>query len=238
MVLYSYYKRKLAVTSAVVVLLCRLISLFLNFTFYSSVNNAQSWRRNVGGSYKYYTCVVFRSSRFGNSSILSFHFFIIQNVKQDEYMKQNGHSLPAFDQKFTVLFFFFRQEGYNAEFGWNFYRKLSKSIFAFTKAFSLCRQQVIWSFTHNEKFLFTHGSSESLCLRFFSSVMISLQIKQTLNHDSTDEKIENVLGWKLKDVLTWCLKSFTASILRQTVKWFAQHDLKQNQLTRPDRKWQ
>ena len=76
MVLYSYYKRKLAVTSAVVVLLCRLNSLFLNFTFYSSVNNAQSWRRNVGGSYKYYTCVVFRSSHFGNSSILSFHFFL------------------------------------------------------------------------------------------------------------------------------------------------------------------
>ena len=36
-------------------------------------------------------------------------------------MKQNGNSLSAFDQKFTVLFFFFRQEGYNAEFGWNFY---------------------------------------------------------------------------------------------------------------------
>ena len=46
-----------------------------------------------------------------------FIFFIIQNVKQDEYMKQNGNSLSAFDQKFTVLFFFFRQEGYNAEFG-------------------------------------------------------------------------------------------------------------------------
>ena len=91
LVLNGYYKRKLAVTSAEVVLLCRLISLFLNFTFYSSVNNAQSWRRNVGGSYKYYTCVVFRSSHFGNSSILSFHFFIIQNVKQDDYMKQNGH---------------------------------------------------------------------------------------------------------------------------------------------------
>ena len=32
-------------------------------------------------------------------------------------MKQNGNSLSAFDQKFTVLFFFFRQEGYNAKFG-------------------------------------------------------------------------------------------------------------------------
>ena len=50
-------------------------------------------------------------------------------------MKQNGNSLSAFDQKFTVLFFFFRQEGYNA------------------KAFLLCWQQGIWSFTHNKKFL-------------------------------------------------------------------------------------
>ena len=34
-----------------------------------------------------------------------------------------------------------------------FCRKLSKSIFAFTKAFSLCSQQVIRSLTHNKKFL-------------------------------------------------------------------------------------
>ena len=34
-----------------------------------------------------------------------------------------------------------------------FCRKLSKSIFAFTKAFPLCSQQVIRSLTHNKKFL-------------------------------------------------------------------------------------
>ena len=38
--------------------------------------------------------------------------------KTSEYMKQNGNSLSAIsDQKFIVLFFFFRQEGYNAKFG-------------------------------------------------------------------------------------------------------------------------
>ena len=158
LVLNGYYKRKLAVTSAVVLLLCRLISLFLNFIFYSSVNNAQSWRRNVGGSYKYYTWVVFRSSHFGINFI--FPFFLLSKMWNKTIIWSK-----------TVMFSFFRQEGFHAEFGWNFYRKLSKSIFAFTKAFSLCRQQVIWSFTHNEKFLFTHGSSESLCLQFFSSVM-------------------------------------------------------------------
>ena len=81
----SYYKRKLAV--------CRLISFF-----YRTLLSTHLARTHVVGSYKYYTCVVFRSSHLVNSSLLSFHFFIIiQNVKQDEHRKQNGNSFPAFD---------------------------------------------------------------------------------------------------------------------------------------------
>ena len=45
--------------------------------------------------------------------------------KTSEYMKQ------LFDQKFIVLFFFFRQEGYNVKFGWNFLSQIVKIYFRF-----------------------------------------------------------------------------------------------------------
>ena len=131
LVLYSYYKRKLAVTSAVVVLLCRLISLFLNFIFYSSVNNAQSRRRNVGGSYKYYTCVVFRSSHFGNSSILSFHFFYYPKCETRRLYEAKRSFSSSFWSKIYGLVFLLSPRGISCRIRLKFLSQIVKIYFRF-----------------------------------------------------------------------------------------------------------
>ena len=82
-----------------------------------------------------------------------------------------------FDKKFTVLFFYVRQEGYNAK---------------LTKAFSLCWQQVIWSFTHKKILSLIIPAVMSAVFLFRQN----LQIKQTLNQDSTGGMIENVFRKK------------------------------------------
>ena len=73
-----------------------------------------------------------------------------------------------------------------------FLSQIVKIHFALTKAFSLCWQQVIWSFTH-KKFL-------SLIIPAVMSAVFlfrqNLQIKQTLNQDSTGGMIENVFRKK------------------------------------------
>ena len=131
LVLYSYYKRKLAVTSAVVVLLCRLISLFLNFIFYSSVNNAQSRRRNVSGSYKYYTCVVFRWSHFGNSSILSFHFFYYPKCETRRLYDAKRSFSSSFWSKIYGLVFLLSPRGISCRIRLKFLSQIVKIYFRF-----------------------------------------------------------------------------------------------------------
>ena len=171
LVLNGYYKRKLAVTSAVVVLLCRLISLFLNFIFYSSVNNAQSWRRNVGGSYKYYTWVVFRSSHFGNSSILSFHFFYYPKCETRRLYEAKRSCFSSFAKRDfmqnSVEIFIANCQ--------NLFLLLLK-LFYFVGSRWFGHSHIMKSFC----LLMDHLS------RYVCSFSLPLWIKQTLNHDSTN----------------------------------------------------